>query len=349
MKESPTQFERRKSDHIRIALDPRSQTTGQSGLDSVSLIHEALPNMNLKEVDLSASFSLKSSSEAIALSSPLFISSMTAGHEKGHDINLALARLSDRRQILMGVGSQRRELSDSTAAQEWVRIRKEAPKARLLGNIGISQLIQEPLDQIKKLIDSTEALALFVHLNPLQEALQPEGTADFRDGLNAIEKLVKFSSVPVIVKEVGCGFSVATLKRLEGTGIKAVDVSGRGGTHWGRVEGFRSEESEMLFKVARTFADWGISTLDSIQNAKEAKVGYDIWASGGVRNGLDAAKLLALGAKQVGIAQPFLAAALEGDSALESLLSQLELELKIAMFCTGCRNVSELQTKKVIQ
>ncbi|MNJ98585.1 Isopentenyl-diphosphate delta-isomerase [compost metagenome] len=347
MKESSTQFEQRKRDHIRIALDPRSQTEGQSGLDSINLIHEALPDLSLKEVETSTSFVFRDT--ALPLSSPLFISSMTAGHEKGREINEALARLSDRRQILMGVGSQRRELDDSNAAQEWVQVRKQAPRAKLLGNIGIAQLIKTPIDQVRRLIESTEAVALFVHLNALQEALQPEGTTDFKNSLQAIENLVQFAGVPVIVKETGCGFSTTTLKRLEGTGVHAVDVSGLGGTHWGRVEGYRSQEQEMLYKVAQTFANWGISTLDSMANAKEASVSYEIWASGGVRNGLDAAKLLALGAKKVGVAKPFLEAALQGDEALEMLLNQFELELKIAMFCTGCRNLKELQTRRVIK
>lgn len=347
MKESNSQFEQRKRDHIRIALDPRSQADGQNGLDSIELIHEALPDLDFKEVDISTSFVFEG--VATSLSSPLFISSMTAGHEKGQEINEALARLSDRRRILMGVGSQRRELDDSNAAQEWARVRKQAPKALLLGNIGIAQLIKSPIDKVRRLVDSTEALALFVHLNPLQEALQPEGTRDFKNGLKALENLVKVIGVPVIIKEVGCGFSKETLQRLEGTGIHAVDVSGKGGTHWGRVEGYRSSEGDLLYQVAQTFSDWGVSTVQSVLNAQAARVSYEVWASGGVRNGLEAAKLCALGAAKVGVAKPFLEAALLGDTALEELLNKLELELKIAMFCTGSKTLKDLQTKRVVR
>lgn len=346
MKESNSQFEQRKRDHIRIALDPRSQTAGQSGLDSIELIHEALPNLDFKEVDISTSFVF--GDKSISLSSPIFISSMTAGHEKGLEINEALARLSDRRKILMGVGSQRRELDDSNATEEWIRVRKQAPRAHLLGNIGITQLIRTPVDKVRRLIDSIQAAGLFVHLNPLQEALQPEGTPEFKNGLQAIENLVKVAGVPLIVKEVGCGFSVETLKRLESTGIFAVDISGKGGTHWGRVEGYRSEENDLLYKVAQTFSNWGIGTVQSMLNAKEAQVNYEIWASGGVRSGLDIGKLCALGATKVGIAKPFLEAALNGDEALDELLTKLELELKITMFCTGSRNLKDLQTKSVV-
>lgn len=344
--ESNSQFEQRKRDHIRIALDPRSQAQGQTGLDSIQLIHEALPDLNFQEVDIATSFVFKN--QSLFLKSPIFISSMTAGHEKGFEINAALARLSDRRQILMGVGSQRRELSDSNAAEEWVKIRKQAPKAHLIGNIGIAQLISSPIDKVKKLIESTQACALFVHLNPLQEALQPEGTTDFRNGLAAIENLVRMSPVPVIIKEVGCGFSQGTLKRLHETGVFAVDVSGKGGTHWGRVEGYRSQESENLYKVAQSFANWGISTVESLQSALQIKPSFEVWASGGVRNGVDVAKLCALGAQKVGMAQPFLEAALAGDEALENLINQLELELKIAMFCTGSKDLQQLRTGKVI-
>ena len=347
MEDSNTQFEQRKRDHIRIALDPRSQTQGQTGLENIELIHEALPELNFKEVDISTSFVF--GSDSFFLSSPIFISSMTAGHENGQEINKALARLSDRRQILMGVGSQRRELQDEQASHEWQLVRQQAPKALLIGNIGLSQLIQSPIDKIRRLVDSVEALGLFVHLNPLQEVLQPEGTPNFKSGLNAIENLVKLLPVPVIIKEVGCGFSEATLKRLDSIGVYAVDVSGKGGTHWGRVEGLRSSEEQMLYKVSQTFADWGIPTVQSLLNAGKAQVSYEVWASGGVRNGLELAKLCALGAKRVGLAKPFLQAALKGDEALESVLDQLELELKTAMFCTGSAQISDLLTKWVMK
>jgi isopentenyl-diphosphate delta-isomerase len=341
MSESSSQFEKRKQDHIRIALDPRSQAEGLSGLDHVQLIHEALPDMNFKEVDLSASFF------SSKLSAPFFISSMTAGHEHAAEINARLARLSAEKQILMGVGSQRRELTDTEARNEWAAIRKQAPKALLLGNLGIAQVIRTPVDQIEALVDSLQAKALFVHLNSLQECLQPEGTPEFRGGYEALETLAQKLSVPVIVKEVGCGFSKETLKRLFNLGIHAVDVSGLGGTHWGRVEGYRSSEEELLFQVAKTFENWGLSTVQSLLNAKEISENFPVWASGGVRDGLQAAKLLAMGANLVGIAQPWLGAALKNDKAVSDLYEKLLLEIKIAMFCTGVQKVSDFKTKRV--
>lgn len=341
MSESSAQFEKRKQDHIRIALDPRSQAEGLSGLNKVQLIHEALPNLNFKEVDSSTSFFSKK------LTSPIFISSMTAGHEKAPEINARLAKLSADQQILMGVGSQRRELVEAEARREWLEVRKQAPKALLLGNLGIAQIIRTPVDPVRALVESLEAEALFVHLNPLQECLQPEGTPEFRGGYEAIEALVKKLSIPVIVKEVGCGFSKETLQRLYNLGVYSVDVSGLGGTHWGRVEGYRSPQEELLFQVAQTFEDWGLSTVQSLLNAKEISEKIPVWASGGVRDGLQAAKLLALGADMVGIAQPWLKAALESPEAVAALYEKLVLELKIAMFCTGISSVKEFKTKRV--
>lgn len=341
MSESSSQFEKRKQDHIRIALDPRSQAEGLSGLDKVQLIHEALPNMNFEEVDSSASFF------SAKLSAPFFISSMTAGHEKAPEINARLAQVSAEKQILMGVGSQRRELVDTEARNEWKAVRKQAPKALLMGNLGIAQIIRTPVGQVQALVDSLEALGLFIHLNPLQECLQPEGTPEFRGGYEALENLVKKISVPVIVKEVGCGFSQDTLKRLYNLGIHAVDVSGLGGTHWGRVEGYRSSQEDLLFQVAKTFESWGLSTVQSLLNAKEISEKIPVWASGGVRDGLQTAKLLAMGADLVGIAQPWLKAALENDEAVAELYEKLLLEVKIAMFCTGVQKLADFKTKRV--
>ncbi|HEY8270283.1 MAG TPA: type 2 isopentenyl-diphosphate Delta-isomerase [Pseudobdellovibrionaceae bacterium] len=338
-------FEKRKQDHIRIALDPRSQAEGLSGLSQVQLIHEALPNMNFKEVDASTSFFSRGMSKP--LSAPFFISSMTAGHEKAFDINSRLAQLSAEKQILMGVGSQRRELMDSEAQLEWKKIRQQAPKALLLGNVGIAQVIQTPVDCVQALVDSLEAEALFIHLNPLQECLQPEGTPEFRGGYAAIESLVKKLSVPVIVKEVGCGFSKGTLQRLYNSGVFAVDVSGLGGTHWGRVEGYRSQPEELLFQIAQTFENWGLSTVQSLLDAKEIDEKKPVWASGGVRDGLQAVKLLAMGADMVGLAQPWLKAALESSEAVNVLYEKLLLEVKIAMFCTGVQKLEDFRTKRV--
>jgi isopentenyl-diphosphate delta-isomerase len=340
-------FESRKRDHIRIALDPRSQATeirqvkNGAGFDRVQLIHEALPDFNFSDIQIAHSYFGQ------AMAAPFFISSMTAGHQNGVEINRRLARLASLKSWMMGVGSQRRELSDPEAAKEWEQIRHESPHAVLLGNLGIAQVIQTPLVKIQKLVDSLEAKALFVHLNALQECLQPEGTPSFAGGWKALEGLVKGLSVPVLVKETGCGFSLKTCQRLKEIGAAAVDVSGFGGTHWGRVEGFRSQPGSPAQEAAQVFKDWGIPTVTSLMNAKEIFPSSAIWASGGIRSGLDAAKLLAMGATAIGIAQPLLAAALESEEALARKMEQFEFELKIALFCTGVQRWQDFENKKV--
>jgi isopentenyl-diphosphate delta-isomerase len=281
------------------------------------------------------------------MSAPFFISSMTAGHRNGVEINRRLARAASEKKWMMGVGSQRKELTDSAASTEWKQIRKESPNAVLLGNLGIAQVIQSPVSQIQKLVDSLEAKALFVHLNSLQEALQPEGTPNFAGSLKALENLVSKLSVPVIVKETGCGFSKATCEKLKSVGVQQMDVSGFGGTHWGRIEGYRSEPGSLFFEAAQAFKNWGISTVDSLVNALEVFSPNSVWASGGVRSGLDAAKLLAMGATAVGVAQPILEATVVSEEKLLEKMAQFEFELKMAMFCTGILSLQKYQTTRV--
>jgi len=341
MQETSTQFEQRKKDHIRIALDPQSQARVSSGLESVQLVHEALPELNFSEVKISKTLFSHD------LRSPIFISSMTAGHVEGKKLNQILAVAAENNSWAMGVGSQRRELYDPTAESEWRELRKAAPKAVLFGNLGLAQVIEAQLSNIHRLVDNLEASALFVHTNPLQEVLQKEGTPNFKGGMVALEKLCSTLSIPVILKEVGCGFSLQTLQKIKGLGLYAVDVAGLGGTHWGKIEGSRSEKGSMLQSVAGTFQDWGVTTLESLISAKEISPEYRLWASGGVRSGLDVAKLLALGAEMVGIARPFLQAAVEGEKEIETLMKQFEYELKVSLFCTGSEDIESLQKKRV--
>ncbi len=339
MSQAPTQieqFEQRKQDHIKFALLNETEAIGFSELDKVKLPHEALPDLNFDEL------SLKAKQLEQEVQTPFLISSMTAGHTDAKLINQRLMEAADSCGWAMGVGSQRRELDDDNARIEWAGIRQKYPHLRLFGNIGISQLIQSPLSDIQRLIDNIEANAIQIHLNPLQECLQPEGTPSFKGGLNAIEKLAKDIDIPVIIKETGCGFHQQTLLRLNDTGIKACDISGFGGTHWGRIEGKRATDS-MQQNASETFRHWGVSTLQSMQNAKAVAPHYEIWASGGVRSGLDAAKLLALGANTIGIAKPLLKAALQGTNEIIKVMKRFEYELKVALFCTGSPSIKHLQ------
>lgn len=339
--ETRESFDQRKRDHIRIALDPRTQALGGSGLDRVVLTHEALPDLNFENIQIKTTLLSKE------VSSPFFISSMTAGHENALLINTRLAHAAEAKNWLMGVGSQRKELMDDSAHTEWKEIRKTAPKTKLIGNLGLAQIIHTPIAKIEKMLETLQAVGLFVHLNPWQELMQPEGTPQFQGGLEALAKLAESLKLPVIVKETGCGMSKSTLKRLSETGVQAIDISGFGGTHWGRIEGYRSDENSLHHQAAITFKDWGISTVESVLNAREMCPQIPTWASGGVRTGLDGAKLIALGAEAVGIAKPLLEGALFSEEELLAKMNQFDYELKVALFCTGQADLEGLKTQKV--
>lgn len=338
--ETSETFESRKRDHIQLALENRNQTVHLAQFDRVTLQHEACPDFNFEQVDISTN-SLNQT-----FSSPFFISSMTAGHKDALELNLSLALACQEKKWPMGVGSQRRQLFDKSAAQEWTQIRSKAPQTQFFGNIGIAQLIETPLEKIKILKDSLQAAAMIVHLNPLQECLQPEGTTNFSGAYKVIETLSR--EMPVIVKETGCGMSLPTMKRLKECGVSVIDVSGTGGTHWGRIEGRRSQEDSELAQMAQTFENWGYSTVQSLIWAQELGQGVEVWASGGLRNGLESAKCLGLGAKMVGFAKPALENALKGQDALVSWMTRIERELKIALFCTGSKNIEGLKGKVAI-
>lgn len=337
MKDSIDQFESRKQDHLRLALEDKNQSKNLSQFDQIELLHEALPDLNFSEINISTQY------WGLRSSSPLFISSMTAGHSDGVLINQRLAKIANELGWAMGVGSQRRELFDSAASEEWKNIRKNNLNLILFGNIGISQLITSSVRDIQMLVDNLEASALFIHLNPLQEVLQKEGTPDFKGGIKKISEVCKNLSVPVIVKEVGCGILPQTSLKLIEAGVKAIDVAGAGGTHWGRLEGERYSEPSTQKNAAIAFKNWGVSTIESLlQNIKKIP-DFEFWASGGVRSGLDAAKLMALGAQKVGIAMPALRAALDSEESLRDCLKQFDFELKVALFCTGCLSPDDLR------
>lgn len=336
------QFEQRKKDHISLALDASNQCSELNRLDQVHLAHEALPNLDFDEINI-LSHRLKKEK-----TKPFLVSSMTAGHENASAINRALLEGCAAMGWAMGVGSQRRELIDAKAAFEWQPLRKDFPDVSLFSNIGIAQLIQSDLCEIQKLIDNLQAEAIIIHLNPLQECLQPEGTPQFKGSWLALENLVNHMNIPVIVKETGCGFGLQALKRLQQIGVDVVDVSGLGGTHWGRIEGRRAPEQDVRKEAAQTFARWGIDTVSSLMKAVSLNPNYSIWGSGGVRNGLDAAKLFALGAECIGFAKPMLEAALNGGESVIKRMNQIEFELQTAMFCTNSEDLSQLRGKAIL-
>lgn len=335
------EFEKRKRDHIKISLDDKSQTRHLQDFDQVELIHEALPELDFSQIQI------QSQSLGRHLSSPFFISSMTAGHNEAAQLNQLLASVAEQMNWTFAVGSQRRQLFDTPAESEWQVIREKHPNLKMLANIGIAQLIHTSTEKVLGLAKSLEAEAIIVHLNPLQECIQPEGTPHFKGSFEALKNLTSHLRIPVIIKETGCGFSSKTILRLKQAGIAALDVAGKGGTHWSLVEAYRSSPESMHYKAGLSFGDWGVGTVQSVLEARGLSLPFELWGSGGVRSGLDAAKLLALGCKRVGIAQPLMKAAVaetQGQKgALLTEMQRFEYELKVAMFCTGSLNLGDLQ------
>ncbi len=312
---------------------------GLAGLERVRLRHEAVPYFDFEDIRLDSTCLGRPSR------TPFYISGMTAGHADAAELNRLFAVACAARGWAFGVGSQRRELDGDAKSQvdDWAKIRESAPNLVLFANIGLTQLAAAPIEKLRALVLSSGAQALAVHANALQEALQPEGTPRFRGAIEALGRVGAELGVPVILKETGCGFTRSTLERLSRLGLAAVDVSGLGGTHWGRIEGARAGEG-MRADAARTFANWGEPTVDSLLAARVTLgPSTEIWASGGIRTGLDAAKCLALGARQVGFAQPALEAALAGEAALIAWMERQEFELRVALFCTGSPSPERLR------
>jgi isopentenyl-diphosphate delta-isomerase len=329
--------EQRKSDHIRINLEEdvnfRQLTTG---LENYHFLHQMLPEINLAEVDTSVSFLGK------RLKAPLLISSMTGGTDQARQINYTLAEAAEISGIAMGLGSQRAALENPAVAPTF-QVRSVAPTIMLLANLGAVQLnYGYTLDHCRRAVEMIEADALILHFNALQEAVQPEGDTNFSGLLAKVEQVCRVLPVPVIAKEVGWGFAEDSVRRLVEAGVAAIDVAGAGGTSWSQVEMYRAK-SDIRRRVAATFVDWGIPTSEAILAAKRTAADLPIIASGGLRNGLDMAKCIALGATLGGMAGPFLKAAV---NSLQAVLDEIEIattELRIAMFAIGVDSLAGLQ------
>lgn len=329
--------ETRKVDHIRINLEENVQFPRIStGLERYRFMHQALPEVDLEAIDTSVTLLDKE------LSAPILISSMTGGTQMAHRLNRHLAEAAQTHNFAMGVGSQRAALEDAELARSF-EIRDIAPDAVIFANIGAVQLnYGYGVEHCRRAIDMVEANALILHFNVLQEAVQPEGDTNFAGLLDKIEKLTRDLDVPVIAKEVGWGFSEQNARGLANAGIAAIDVAGAGGTSWSEVEYHRAPTTSHA-KIAAAFADWGIPTADAIQYAVKGAPDLEIIASGGLRDGIDIAKCIALGAKVGGLAGPFLKAADISMEEVHNLCHELVAQLKIAMLCTGTRTIAELQ------
>jgi isopentenyl-diphosphate delta-isomerase len=332
----------RKAEHIRLALDQRMQL-GHSFFDDYRFEHEALPEIDLDEIDVSVEFLGR------RLAAPLLVSCMTGGTETAGRINRNLAAGAERTGVAVGVGSQRKALEDPAKADTF-RVREVAPSVPLLANLGAVQLnYGMGVRECRQAVDMIGADALVLHLNPLQEAIQPEGQGNFSGLLPKIGAVAREVGVPVVVKEIGCGISEATARALAGQGVRIVDTAGVGGTSWARIEAERAGDLE----IGELFAGWGLPTPESIQQVRRAGAGIEggltVIASGGLRNGLDAAKAIALGADLAGMAYPFLAPATESPERVADKVRRTVRELKICMFCLGVKTIAELQRTKLLK
>ena len=327
----------RKDDHLRINVERDVTAKGVlAGFERYTFVHRALPEIDLADVDLRTRFLARD------LRSPLLISCMTGGTPRAQRINRALARVAQRHGFAMGLGSGR-ALLESPATFASFDVRDEAPDVPLLANLGAVQLNKGyGAAECRALVDLLRADALVLHLNPLQEALQPEGDTCFRGLLARIAALCAQLGAPVVVKEVGWGIAPDTVRALFDAGVAAVDVAGAGGTSWSEVERYRIAQPWRA-NVAAEFAGWGIPAATCIRQAREAAPGGCIVGSGGIRNGVDAAKAIALGADLAGIAGPFLRAADLGENEADEFALELVETLRVAMFCTGAKTVAELR------
>ena len=334
---TPNNNERRKADHIRINLEEDvSFRTLTTGLEKLFFMHQALPELNLAEVDTSTTIFGKS------LQTPLLISSMTGGTAEARTINRILAEGAQAAGLAMGLGSMRAALEDETLSDSY-KVRDLAPDIPLFANIGAVQLnYGYGIDQCRRAVDMIEADALILHLNPLQEAVQPEGDGNFAGLLSKIEFVCRNLPVPVIAKEVGWGFAEETARMLADAGIAAIDVAGAGGTSWSQVEMYRAPTAR-LARVAGAFIDWGIPTAVSIRYCKQAAPDLPVFASGGLSTGIEVAKCVALGASLAGLAGNFLRAAdSAGTAGVIELAQTITDELRVAMFVAGAQDLNAL-------
>ncbi|MEM1242466.1 MAG: type 2 isopentenyl-diphosphate Delta-isomerase [Cyanobacteria bacterium P01_H01_bin.26] len=340
---TPATIQDRKADHLRICLEDDVQCHQiTTGLENYRFIHCGLPELRYDQVDISSHFLGKT------LQAPLLISSMTGGTEQARLINQRLATAAQKFGLAMGVGSQRVAVEKPELANTF-SIRRYAPDALLFANLGAVQLnYSYGLEHCQRVVDWLEADALILHLNPLQECVQTRGDTDFSGLFFKIELLCAKLPVPVIAKEVGNGISGRLAQRLIEAGVAAIDTAGAGGTSWARVESERAQDVKQR-RLGQTFADWGIPTADCITSVRAIAPHIPLIASGGLRNGLDVAKTLALGADIAGLALPFLKAADHSEEALDTLSDILIAELKTALFCTGQGNLQALKHAQVLQ
>lgn len=341
-KKSLTATQKRKKEHLKLCLEGEPVYSPQgAGFDRYSFVHNALPEVDFSEIDLSTSFLGK------PLKSPILISSMTGGFDLARKVNRNLALAAQHLGIAMGVGSQRVALEEETVADSF-EVRDLAPDILLLANLGAVQLnYGYDIEQCRGAVRMINADGLILHLNVLQEAVQPEGNRNFKGLEEKIARICGQLEVPVVAKEVGSGISADVALRLKRAGVKAIDVAGRGGTSWYTVEARRAAPKREPADL--TFSDWGIPTEQALSEVRRAVPDLDIVASGGIRSGLDIAKSIALGANIAAIGQPLLAPALKSADEVVKFLSKIISEIKVAMLCVGASDLVILRKAPLVR
>ena len=322
----------RKLEHLLICknydVEFKDKTTG---FEDIELIHNALPEIDKNDIDLSTSAFGKK------LDSPLFITAITGGHPASKEINKQLAIVAEENNIALGVGSQRAACEHPELEDTYSVVRDNAPDCLLVGNIGAPQL-----NLANKAVEILDADILAIHLNPLQESIQPEGDLDARGYLDLISKITDAVDIPVMAKETGCGISGETARQLADAGVNFIDIEGAGGTSWAAVETYRAEDRY----YGELFWDWGIPTAISTAEVVN-NVDIPVVSSGGIRSGLEAAKAIALGADSVGMALPFLKKSISHEE-LTQFINKFNDSLRIAMFLVGANNIEELKQSKLV-
>lgn len=339
---------RRKGEHLQLAAEGDVEARSSAGWEDVHLVHDALPHVDAKDVDVGVRFLGR------ALRLPLVISGMTGGHGRAIAVNELLGRVAERTGIAIGVGSQRAALRDPSLASTYSVVREVAPHAFVIANVGISQLVRQDggkalaANDVERIVRMVKADALALHLNYLEESVQPEGQTRARGSDAAVRALVRRSPVPVIAKETGAGITRDVARRLRRLGVKAIDVGGVGGTSFAAIESLRAaaQGDRQRMSLGERFRDWGVPTAVAVVGASAS--GLPVIATGGVRSGLDAAKALALGATVVGVGRPLLQAALKGESAVLEWIAAFELELRTAIFLAGVPRAADLRRAGVV-
>ena len=342
------EVKQRKIEHVNIALGQDISVAQSANWNDIQFVHQALPEVDLDEIDTSVSFL------GHKLRYPLFISSLTGGHDDVTSINRNLARAAEHYGLALGVGSQRAGIVNPEVINSYAITREQAPKTFLIANIGAPQLIAQPhhapftIEQVERAVTMIGANALAVHMNSLQEATQPEGDRRTLGEAAALKTLTEKVSVPVIAKETGAGVCREQALLLRSCGVAAIDVGGAGGSSMSAMEAERSKArgDEKTYTIGMLFRDWGIATPVSIVEAKVA--GLPLISTGGVRTGLDMARALALGATLVGIGFPFLKAASQSYDAVCELLETIVAELKVAMQLSGAASIEQLQQTDIV-